>query len=307
MTNHKATRPYFVTPVETGFSAERFTGIRHNLQTHPLFQLDALEALANRLMPMGLCRFVKPGMTEKSKFDHDSNTHDGRTLAEVFREMQAPGSWIALYNVERDPLYRDLVWEVMSYAGPVLAGQQKVYDVQGFAFISAPPSVTPFHIDRENNFWLNLHGRKKLYLWDHRDRETVALSDVQEFIMNGSLRNVRLKDEMMGRATLFDCGPGEGAYFPSTTPHMTRSEPEWATPGDGVAISIGIVFYTDRTRRDAWVHACNAGLEKLGFAPRPPGESTLKDRLKVPLGKVVVQALKLLRGQKPTASFVQTR
>ena len=32
---------------------------------------------------------------------------------------------------------------------------------QGFIFISSPGSVTPFHIDPENNFLLQIRGSKK--------------------------------------------------------------------------------------------------------------------------------------------------
>ena len=35
------------------------------------------------------------------------------------------------------------------------------------------------------------------------------------------------------------------------------AEPHWVKPGDGVSVSVGVVFYTDRTRRDANVHAFN--------------------------------------------------
>ena len=48
----------------------------------------------------------------------------------------------------------------------------------------------------------------------------------------------------------FECGPGDGAYFPSTTPHMTESRPEW-NQGDSLSISVGMVFYSNVTRRDA--------------------------------------------------------
>lgn len=46
---------------------------------------------------------------------------------------------------------------------------------------------------------------------------------------------------------------------------MTRSEPGWVLPGDGVSISIGVGFYTDVTRRSANVHAWNHLLRRLGF------------------------------------------
>jgi hypothetical protein len=177
-----------------------------------------------------------------------------------------------------------------------------MYNAQGFIFISAPPSVTPFHIDRENNFWLQIRGRKVLTLWDHEDRLAVPQLGVEEFIVEHNLRHVRLDEAVAARGTRYDVGPGDGVYFPSTTPHMTRSDRDWCTPGDGIAISIGVVFYTATTRRHARIHTCNAALRRVGLRPRHPGHSPL-DGFKATLGGAVVTAKKHLRGFVPPPGF----
>lgn len=276
--------------------------IRHDYHRHPLMQLERLEALAVSLMPTRQCRFIVPGSTDASKFDHKDTPADGRSVEEVFRRLEEPGSWVALYNVQTDPEYQRFLWEVLGSAGRIVQDQERVFDVRGFVFISAPPSVTPFHIDREHNFWLQIRGRKTLSVWDHRDRETVAAIDAERFIQFGSLENVRLTDEVRLRARHFECGPGDGVYFPSTSPHMTRTETSWVTPGDGVVISIGVVFYSDLTRRHARAHAANTALRRLGINPRDVGETDWIDRAKAPLGRAVV-ALRRMRGYKPPPGF----
>src|SRR3546814_14823907 len=45
----------------------------------------------------------------------------------------------------------------------------------GWIFITSPNTVTPFHFDKEHNFILQIHGRKRIYVWDHRD--TVVASE----------------------------------------------------------------------------------------------------------------------------------
>ena len=51
------------------------------------------------------CRFIKPGTTEKSDFDHgDNSPDDGRSM--TFSTIEEPGAWVALYNVETNPKYR---------------------------------------------------------------------------------------------------------------------------------------------------------------------------------------------------------
>lgn len=285
-----------------GFSMQRMCRLRHDYDRHPLMQLDRLEALAQALMPLRQCRFIKPGTTDASEFDHANRPPDGRDLADVFRRLHEPGSWIALYNVQHDPLYRDFLWDVLRSAGLDGHDGEKAYDARGFVFISAPPSVTPFHIDRENNLWLQIRGRKTLSVWDHRDRGTVAARDVESFINTGSLRNVRLTDAARPRATAFDCGPGDGVYFPSTSPHMTHTETSWVTPDDAVSISIGVVFYTNRTRRTARAHACNSVLRRLGLDPALAGSSAWLDGLKQPFGRAVIGWRKL-RGSPPPPGF----
>jgi hypothetical protein len=267
-----------------------------------LMQLSRLEELAKSLMATKQCRFIKPGITASSSFDHGDSSHDGRTIGEVFQRIEEKDSWVALYNIQTDPVYRQFLKDVMKSAGHLVDHQEKVFDVRGFVFISAPPSVTPFHIDRENNFWMNIRGRKTISLWDHEDRDVVSARNVENFIVYRSLDEVKLKDNMLAKSHDFDCGPGDGVYFPSTTPHMTRSDTSWARPGDGVAVSIGIDFYTDRTRRDAHVYTVNRVLRKLGLNPRAPHESEWIDRIKYTIGQPFV-AVQRWRGYKPPPGF----
>lgn len=130
-------------------------------------RMEELRQLANRLYPKGQCRFVRPGITQASAFSHAPFSPDGRSVDEIFDDIRKPGSWVALYNVEKDARYREFLAEVQAAFKPLIVREQgRLLDVGGFIFISAPPSVTPFHIDRENNFWLQIHGRKRMTVWD---------------------------------------------------------------------------------------------------------------------------------------------
>ena len=269
-----------------GFSTHRIHRLHHDFDRHPLFQLDELANLARELMPLRQCRFVRPGMTQASAFHHESAHPDGRDIGEVFRRIEEPGSWIALYNVEAIPRYHALLRQILDgLREQVERDEPGIFQVTGFIFISAPPSVTPFHIDRENNFWLQLHGRKTLSVWDPSDREAVTAAHVEDFIVSHTLREVRLKDSSRPNSHDFDSGPGDGVYFPTTSPHMTRSTTDWVTPGDGVSVSIGVTFYTAHTVRTARVHQFNRVCRKyLRMQPTYPGLSPSLDRAKAPFG-----------------------
>jgi hypothetical protein len=286
------------------FSTFRVGRLSHDFHRHPLMQLPALARLAHDLAPTGQCRFIPPGTRQDSAFNHKPAAPDGRDIDEVFRRMEEPGSWVALYNVETDALYRGFLDEVIESVRPVIEREQPgIRASRGFIFISAPPSVTPFHIDRENNFWLQVQGRKLLNVWEPTDRVAVAAADVDEFIVYGSLENVRMKEGDLERAHTFDVGPGEGVYFPSTSPHTTRSERDWTRPGDGVSVSIGVVFYTDHTRRSAYAHAWNRFLRGIGFEPRAVGGNATADAVKHAFGRVLVAAKRVLRGYQPKDGF----
>lgn len=227
------------------------------------------------------CRFIAPASRQASEFAHFPQETGRRVIDEVFRRIKEPGSWVALYNVETHPAYREFLAEVISCVRPLVDPKQPgTHNVGGFIFISAPPSVTPFHIDRENNFWLQIKGRKVLNVWDHTDRQAVAAEAVEHFIVHAGLEGVRLKDGLQLRSHEFDVGPGDGVYFPSTSPHTTHTDPAWARPGDGVSISISVVFYTNVTRRTANVHAWNLFLRRLGMQPTEPGQSIWLDRMR---------------------------
>jgi hypothetical protein len=288
----------------SSFSTRRIERLQHNFHEHPLMQMPELARLAKELAPTRQTRFIKPGTTQRSEFSHDGRSPDGRTIDEVFGSIEEPGSWVALYNVESVPRYADFLAEVIGTVRPYIEREQgKPFMMTGFIFISAPPSVTPFHIDRENNFWLQIHGRKVMNVWHHTDREVVAGRDVEDFIIFRALERVRLAPGHESRSREFDVGPGDGVYFPATSPHMTRSEPHWTTPGDGVSVSIGVTFYTDLTRKHAHVHQLNEVLRRLGLSPATPGQYDFVDTLKAPLGRLIGHARYRKRKSDPPPGF----
>jgi hypothetical protein len=276
---------HFLEPAPSvAFEPHRLASLRHNFDQHPLLQFEQLAALARRLMPLGKCRFIQPGMQTDSSFDHAPASPDGRSLDEVLANFERPGSWLALYDAQVDPKYREVLAEVGQHIKRLIAPSQTLHDLRSFLFLSAPPSVTPFHIDRENNFWLQIRGRKTLTLWDPRDRATVAAKDVEDFILRGDLHNVKLNPEALSRSTRFSCGPGDGVYFPSTTPHMTETSVA-DNAGDTLSISVGMVFYTNVTQRHQRTYLMNRQMRALGLRPRPPGDSVVRDTVKGWIGR----------------------
>ena len=268
-----------------GFSTQRITPMRHNFHEHPLFQVPELVKLGMELSKLDQCRFMNPNRTVASTLANDSRHPDGRSIEEFFQRMEEPGSSVAFYHIEAIPRYQALLTSaVNSMRSFVEREQSDIFRVNGFIFFSAPPSVTPFHIDRENNFWLQLHGHKTLNVWDHRDRTIVPAEAVEDFIVTQSLQKVRFNEAFLPRGLEFDAQPGDAIYFPSTSPHMTRSRPDPTAAGDRLSISIGVTFYTAVTRKVARIHQVNRLMRKCGLSPSYPGESATADAVKSAVG-----------------------
>ena len=202
--------PYRVWPAEPeSFSTQRMSPLRHNIDQHPLFQLSALQDLAKELVATNQCRFQRPGATQGSPFRHESTHPLGWSVDEVFSRMEEPGSWLALYNVETAPRYQAALTRIVEDLRPVIEREQPgIFLVTGFIFISAPPSVTPFHIDRENNFWLQLRGRKTMNVWDSADREVIPAAGVENFIAGGA--QTPYQETFRARSREFNTGAGDG-------------------------------------------------------------------------------------------------
>lgn len=267
------------------FSSERICPIFHSYEHHPLLQIDSLKSLASRLYKTEQCRFVNPGMSLDSDFWHESNPTDGKDLHTFFENIAESGSWIALYNVEADPEYKKLVEDIVHSRRDLIEPEQgRILESQGFIFISAPPSITPFHIDRENNFWLQIKGTKEMTVFDRTDREVISEPAIEDFIVNRTQRRVVYSDEIAVKGNRFITKPGDGVYFPSTSPHMTRTTTDWVTDDENLSISIGVVFYTEKTLNDARIYQFNRLIRKLGLSPNPPGSSSIGDRVKSMLG-----------------------
>jgi len=289
------------------YTPRRVRRLSHNYSDHPLLSLDSLSKLAERLYAKktGQVKFLSKGTRLDSDFNTLTDSEDNRTIAEVFENIANPGSWIAIYAVQTEPEYRELVWDIVnSVQGDWKNLDPGVFFVDGYIFISSPPSVTPFHIDRENNFLLQIAGKKAFGVWNPDERKVVSEIAVEDWIINSSLKRVKYRPEYLQHAAVNGVlEAGQGIYMPSTSPHMTHAEENLATPDCPYSITIGVVFYTSETRRYAYIYTTNNLLRKLGLVPNPPGRNKLIDSMKIGIGRLVVFIKKSIRGYSPPTGF----
>jgi len=245
--------------------------IGHRLSGHPLFAMERL---------LQLCRALPEDCVEYNAGDvavgqdPSLTPRTGLSAEETVRRIAESRSWLVLKYVERDPAYRDLLYDCLDEIRAVSEAVSPGMDQrEGFIFLSSPGSVTPFHMDPELNFLLQIAGSKKMRLFDNQDRDIVCEAELERFHSEHPHRNLPYREEFVSRERVFELGPGDGVHVPVTTPH-------WVEVGDQVSVSFSITFRSDVTERRAAIYATNAALRARGLRPRPPGLSPTRDELK---------------------------
>jgi hypothetical protein len=248
--------------------------VAHALAGHPLFELPRLVELAQRL-PAAQVEYNAGDLPVSQ--DPARTPRNGLSAEETIRRIESCRSWLVLKDVQAAPEYgallRQLLAEV-SAAGSL--GHTK--DQQAFIFVSSPGAVTPYHMDPEENFLLQLRGRKTVHVWDGSDRTVLSTQALERFF-TGAHRNLAFDETQQRKAASFELEPGLGVHVPQTAPHWVQNGPE-------VSVSFSITFQTRASLRQARAHRVNARLRRWGLEPSPVGRSALRDEMKQLLYKV---------------------
>ena len=257
------------------FEPWKIQALTHALSEHPLLQIGALVDLGKRQQERNLVRTHSADATAGTSFADAPNLHpNAKDAVATLAEIEKAKAWMSLLNVQADPIYRRLIDEVLDEVRPIVERRDPGMCYRaGWIFVSSPGAVTPFHMDHEHNFILQIRGKKRLYTWDPFDREVVSERAQELFHDQHSRELVTWSEAWRARARVFDLEPGLGGYMPSTTPHMVEN-------GDGPSITISFTYYTEATRQRELLYRANARLRRLGLDPRPVGASPGRDRVK---------------------------
>jgi len=272
-----------------GFNHHPFV-LRHTLAGHPSFTLERLVELGARLpkasveynlgdIPVGYGRQDGPG--------------NGLSVAETIARIEECRSWMVLKNVEQDAEFKALLDkcldELQPFAEELAPG---MFLRMGFIFISSPGSMTPYHIDPENNFLMQIRGTKRVALFDPTDRALASQRDLER-LFSGGHRNLDWQPAFEEKAMWFDLAPGEALHFPVHAPHFVKN-------GDAPSISFSITFQTNDSNRRRGIHWVNERLRRVGVGrPAMPGDSAFADSWKYGVYSTLRGAKRLLKGKSP--------
>jgi hypothetical protein len=242
--------------------------LRHSLAGHPLFSLPRLLELARRL-PGPFVEYNAGALAVGVRPEDTPRT--GLSAEETVRRIAECGSWMVLKRVEQDPEYGSLLDRcldgIAAQAGPALP---RMLRREGFIFLSSPAAVTPFHLDPEHNFLLQIRGSKTVSMWDREDRFVLPEDELEKFYARFVHRNLPWREVFQTTAWVVPLKPGQGLHFPVAVPHWVQNGPE-------VSISFSITFRSGASEGRELIYRANAKLRGLGLSPRPPGRSILLD------------------------------
>jgi hypothetical protein len=252
--------------------------VEHGLAAHPLFTFDALAALARRL-PAGQVPYRFGVVPDDAEFDSSLRRFRGElTLDDALDHLEARQAYVAIYNAETDPAYGPVIEGLVGE----IAGQTEPLDpglnwYSTYIFITARDSVTPYHMDREMNFLLQIRGTKTVKLWDPNDDEIMTGAAKDRLLADRGEPRPTYQPAFDRKAITVELSPGLGVHHPFIAPHLVKT-------GRALSISLAITFRTARS--DTWTEAHRFNhlvRRRLGFAPFPVGRSATVDAAKATL------------------------
>jgi cupin superfamily protein len=266
--------------------AKRSVYVEHGLSDHPLFTLEAIAELADRLPPESVRR--ERGDLPVMNTDGYVDVGEGPP-SQTILDIERNGFRVSLRDIHQVPEYAEVVHDCLDQVSPLMADREGgMVHRAGYLFISSPSATTPMHFDVEHSFLLQVRGKKNVHV--------AAFADDPALLQREILRYVDGQEcdfaAMEAVADTFGIEAGLGVYLPSYVPH-------WVDTEAGVSISFSIPFYTAFCRRAESVYRINRRMSKLHLTPRPPGASVPVDRTK----EAVSRSWSILRAarRKPVA------
>jgi hypothetical protein len=244
--------------------------IRHKLIDHPLMQLPRLLELAKQLPP----KYVRIN-SGKVAIDAtpDQIPGNGLSMEDSFRRLEESDTRIMLKKIELVKEYKDILYsclaEIEALGHPATRG---IWAREGYFFISSPNQTTPYHMDPEINFLLEVRGRKTFHVLPGEDRSFLSEEDIELFYA-GRHHSLPFKEGAREGAVTLTMNPGDGIHVPVNHPH-------WVTTDNEVTISFALTLQTAETKRRGALYAVNHSLRRIGLKPTPFGRSATKDFLK---------------------------
>jgi hypothetical protein len=247
--------------------AKRPVYVKHRLADHPLFTLDAIAELADRLPPDSVRR--ERGHLPFINMEGYVDVGEGPP-SQTILDIERNGFRVSLRDIHQAPEYAEVVHDCLDEVSALMADREGgMVDRAGYLFISSPSATTPMHFDVEHSFLLQVRGKKNVHVAAFDENPGLLQRELSRYVDGRECDFAA----MNAVADTFGIEAGLGVYLPSYVPH-------WIDTEAGISISFSIPFFTAFCRRAESVYRINRRMRKLHLSPRPPGTSQPIDRTK---------------------------
>lgn len=279
--------------IDGPFDQTRIARVRHHLIEHPLMRIESIAELAMR-HPSPYVRYHDGERQFGTTFGDILNVDPGRrALRRAIDSLGRARVFVQINAIGHDPIYRRLIDEFLDGVKSSLPpSDREIVNRDAAAFLASAESVTPYHLDHEQNFLLHVRGPKKLFVWNGRDSSIVPERALEIFYAEGTLREVKYRDELEAKAQVFDLAPGDGVYMPMGSPHAVRT-------GADVTVTFSMLLNTRTALREIETFRANHLLRRVGIAPAPFGAAPNREVLKLGAYRALRIAKAALRGKRP--------
>lgn len=271
---------------------EPFT-FKHNLADHALFSREALKVLIERIGALPsknqrTGRSVTRGFfIMKDVGNLEWGTAEFRTaLNRAYEDIDLCGARIKLSSIHQIDSYASILAECITD----LSDATGVNFVRRFSraiatlFITSPGEFTPYHIDQEVNFLLQIAGEKEVNVFDGSDRSIVTPEQLEGFWRGKHF--IEQKQDCIPKT--FMLRAGTGVHHPSFFPHTVRV-------GDKMSVSLSLGFQRAQFT-EAEVYLLNAYLRRIGLDPTPPGVNRGLDAVKSAIARPTIRTKNAILG-----------
>lgn len=266
--------------------------MRHDLAGNPMFSLEVMADLANTL-PRDKVDYNLANLPVDVSGKHVP--FNGLSAANTIKEIETCGSWIVLKGMEHVPAYKALLDELIDDLACLSDVSASAFDHRvALGFVTSPGGVTPYHLDSEHNFLLQISGKKTITILPHEATTTAEDTELSP----AKSRYIKYQPGFAPLEQTFELSAGDAVCVPFNDPHYVKN-------GDEVSVSMGITFHDLETWQRRKVATVNHMLRRIGLPQERAGIHSGKDRLKAAAYDALNTVVEPIRNNKKARQFVK--
>ena len=288
-------KPQALLPESSGLFAATYNHrpmlFPHGLTGHELFELPALLALARRTTNHRDTYWSNGKPLVNDRWERNS---EGRlSLEDSITGIATNNSMVILKHAEQDLVYGPLLQAVLSrvvnLVGDVLRRDIVVGEV--LILLSSPDRLTPYHMDAEVNYLVQVTGSKTVRVYDQTDQLLVTHEERERYFA-GDHNSAAFRPGKRDEAAVFELQAGQGLHIPVFAPH-------WVQTHSNVSVALSVNYELRSVKRLERIYHINRLLRRAKLSPAAPGTTRVGDAAKLLVASAVAGASQLRHRREP--------